>query len=127
MPTLTICDAFIDLSRVLAALGNRASDALWQITSGDEPFWAMGESSGRLDDLVKSGSRISGKALSILAEGVEQVVWGEFRAYDGLATKPSFIVRAIDSTCYEIETSDPSIVKSIEATFEDVRLPPRHR
>ncbi len=34
---------------------------------------------------------------------------------------PVFIVRAIDSSFYEVATNDPHVLQNLKATFRDVR------
>ncbi|MFD1304200.1 hypothetical protein, partial [Methylobacterium marchantiae] len=85
-------------------------------------FDATGEQAGRLEELATSGRRIKGDRLRDLANGTQQVIWGEFQAYaDASATVPVFMVPAIDSSFYEVATNDPRVLQNLRATFRDVR------
>ncbi|MCP1539620.1 hypothetical protein [Methylorubrum extorquens] len=114
-----------DLRHVLAALGAQAIACSW-IVSGvaayDEAFDATGEQVRRLEELAASGRRIKGDRLRDLADGTQQVIWGEFQAYaDANAAVPVLIVRAIDSSYYEVATNDPRVLQNLRAAFRDVR------
>ncbi|NEU13214.1 hypothetical protein G3T14_13865 [Methylobacterium sp. BTF04] len=114
-----------DLRHILAALGAQAIECWWMISGVavyDEAFDATGEQAGRLEELAASGRRIKGDRLRDLANGTQQVIWGEFQGYvDASATVPVLIVRAIDSTFYEVATNDPRVLQNLKATFRDVR------
>jgi hypothetical protein len=115
-----------DLRHILAALGAQAIECSWTmsgVAAYDAAFDATGEQAGRLEKLATSGRRIKGDRLRDLANGTKQVIWGEFQAYaDASATVPVFIVRAIDSSFYEVATNDPRVLQNLRATFRDVRL-----
>lgn len=114
-----------DLRHILAALGTQAIEYSWMVSgvaAYDAAFDATGEQAGRLDELATSGRRIRGDRLRDLANGTQQVIWGEFQAYaDASATVPVLIVRAIDSSFYEVATNDPYVLQNLRATFRDVR------
>lgn len=114
-----------DLRHILAALGAQATEGSWMVSgvaAYDEAFDATGEQAGGLEELAASGRRIKGDRLRDLANGTQQVIWGEFQAYaDASATAPVFILRAIDSSFYEVATNDPHVLQNLKATFRDVR------
>ncbi len=114
-----------DLRDILAEMGSRAVDACWEISdvaSYGEELDATGDGAGRLESLAISTTRIAGAELIELAKNISQVIWGEFRAYDERrADTPWAIIRAIDSSFYEVSSSDPSVIGQIRATFADVR------
>src|SRR5690349_2826959 len=108
-----------DLRDVLSALGERATFSRWQITpltasTGLNEVMVTGEAAAdRLEEVSRSGERIPGALLQQLARDVVQVIWGEFRAYDGLERKPWVIVRAIDSSWFEVETEAVDALQSL--------------
>jgi hypothetical protein len=115
----------IDLRDIPAAIGSRAVDAYWKIgdvADHSEHLDATGDGADQLERLAKSHERIGGAELIALAKGVCQIIWGEFRAYDDrLSNAPWVIIRAIDSSFYEVTTSDPRLIADIRAAFLDVR------
>jgi hypothetical protein len=114
-----------DMRHILAALGAQAIECSWMVSgvaAYDAAFDATGGQAGRLEELATSGRRIKGDRLRDLANGTQQVIWGEFQAYtDASATVPVLIVRAIDSSFYEVATNDSYVLQNLRATFRDVR------
>lgn len=127
MPILRIHDAqpggglAFDLRDILAVLQPRAGNAEWEVYHADEEFWVTGEDTRAIEALVGSGERVPGKTLSSLANEIHQVIWGEFRAFDGAAAKPWVIVRAIDSSYFEIETDDDALAALVQQHFNVVQ------
>ena len=118
----------LDLGDLLRLLAPRSLEARWVISTvkgskpGDEWFEATGEGGGRLEELAQHNGNLSGSDLATLAQNTQQVIWGEFV---GSAPKQSdkrwVIIRAIDSTFYEIDTDDEAVLNRIRSTYRDVR------
>ncbi len=131
MPTLRIHDLergalTFDLSDLLLLLKPSSMKATWMVSSvkSSDPsqtwFEAVGDGAEQLEGLADTGVRISGAELAILAANTRQVIWGQFTAF--LADRDEWVtVRAIDSTFYEITTSDKTVLNAIEAAFDDAR------
>lgn len=119
----------VDLDRILNLLSPRSTKARWTVSAvravhtEQEWFDATGDGGEALDALANKGLPLSGHELSEIAQRTVQVIWGEFTAAlpDALHT-PWITVRAIDSSFYEIITSDESVLKIVLSTFKDVRL-----
>jgi hypothetical protein len=133
MPTLQIHDlepqrvAVVDPRLVLPMLGERATRASWQVAGVarfNEPLFATGAGATHLEALSQSLKRVLGVLLSQIFGQVEQVIWGEFAAYDDGEGTPWVILRAIDSSWCEVETDDVSILDRVRKTFADVRMDP---
>ncbi|MDH6669128.1 UNVERIFIED_ORG: hypothetical protein M2442_005198, partial [Methylorubrum zatmanii] len=105
--------------------GTQAIECSWMVSgvaAYDADFDATGGQAGRLDQLATSGRRIKGDRLRDLANGTQQVICGEFQAYaDASTTVPVLIVRAIDSSFYEVAADDTHVLQNLKATFRDVR------
>lgn len=134
MATLRICDAkehllVLDLRDLLRVLAPRSLRATWTVstvksssTPGDEWFEATGEGGEKLEALAQEDTCIAGADLSALANKTRQVIWGEF--VGSLPSKPDekwVIIRAVDSTFYEITTFDETVLDLITSSFNDVR------
>ena len=134
MATLRIYDVkdqvlALDLRDVLRLLAPRSLQTSWTVSSvksskpGHEWFEATGESSAQLEALAEKNSRISGTELLALADNTQQVIWGEFT---GSTPNPPgsiwVVIRAADSTFYEIETADETVLNKIISTYKDIRL-----
>jgi hypothetical protein len=109
------------LKDILALLRPGSDSAEWEIDHADEEFWAAGEDVREIEALAGSGKQVSGEALRSLVDSLHQVIWGEFRAFDGSASSPWVIVRAIDSSYFEIETDDDVVVDLVRRHFNNVQ------
>lgn len=133
MATLKIFDLeghvlSLDLRDLLQLLTPQSLQANWIISTvksskpGYEWFEATGEGGERLEALAQVNARLSGTDLAVLAENTRQVIWGEFvGSAPAVSDKRWVIIRAIDSTYYEIETNDEGVLNKISSTYKDVR------
>jgi hypothetical protein len=133
MATLRIYDLrqnalALDLHDIIRVLAPRSLQAIWTISTvkssepGHEWFEATGEMGEKLEALAQEDTRVPGSKLAALAEKTRQVIWGEF--VGSLASKPDekwIIVRAVDSTFYEVTTLDETVLNAIRTSFQDVR------
>jgi hypothetical protein len=132
MATLKIYDTkeralAFDLRDLLDLLAPRSLHAEWRISAVksphlfDEMFEATGEGGDKLELLAQRNERISGPDLAALAKRTRQVIWGEF--VGSLPTAPTewVTIRAVDSTFYEIATSDEEVLEKVRSAFKDVR------
>ena len=77
-----------------------------------------------LEQLAASGSPVSGTALSEAAHAAWQVIWGQFVATLPEQSDAWVVIRAIDSTFYEVTSSDEAVLFAIRSTYKDVRVAP---
>lgn len=93
-----------------------------------DEYFMIAEPSGvqfeRLDVLARNRSTVSGAALVELANAVWQVIWGEFTAVLPQEDAIRVTIRAIDSTFYEVTTTDDAVLHKIKSTYKDVRVAP---
>lgn len=113
-----------DLKEILSALGARGVALHWTIgdvASRGVAFDATGEGAAALEELVKSGERVTGSRLAQIAETVQQVIWGEFKGYEGnQAVMPYVIVVAFDSSWWEIQTASALLLDRVAKAFSRV-------
>lgn len=128
MKTIRIYDLIdatlnFDLPQILAMLNPLKPDALWQVRSvedGDYRYFdAHGSGAEQLEALEQSGDLTSGKMLAEMAKDLDQVIWGQFVAQSGEVQW--LVLRAIDSTFFEITTADERVLRLMSDRFEDVR------
>ncbi|UVC10644.1 hypothetical protein IHQ71_08695 [Rhizobium sp. TH2] len=115
-----------DLRDVLALLAPRSLEAAWSLSAVDAgfpSFDATGPGGERLEAMAQTGEPVSGKALMAAAQDTVQVIWGAFTAYlPAIHGRQWVIIRAIDSSFYEIITDDREVVSKIEARFNAVNF-----
>jgi hypothetical protein len=116
-----------DLRDLLALLKPQSLQADWVIfpvksdASGYEWFEATGEHGDTLEKLANEARRLSGSQLARIAKNTHQVIWGQFSGLYAGTDDPWVTIQAIDSTFYEVITSDEAVLKTIRSTFRDVR------
>jgi predicted kinase len=89
----------------------------------DEWFEATGEGGVQLEGLAQDNAQLSGSDLASLAENTRQVIWGEFVGRPpGQSDKTWVVIRAVDSTFYEVNTDDETVLSKMSSTYKDVRV-----
>ena len=133
MATLRICDLkehvlALDLKDLLRLLAPRSFEASWVVSTvksskpEHEWFEATGEGGEQLEALAQDNARLSGSDLAALADNTRQVIWGEFVASVPMQSDKTWvIIRAVDSTFYEIDTDDETVLSKVNSTYKDVR------
>lgn len=92
----------IDLRQILTALGEKAIECHWLI-EGVEAFGPKAEKMHELSDMRAS---VTGDVLVELANEVSQVIDGKFSAFESDAETPWLVVSAVDSSAYDITSTD---------------------
>lgn len=122
----------LDLRDLIDLLAPRSLKASWIVSPVSVKYPTMARDfdqfeavprtgADHLQILAASGATISGEVLSQYAHQTRQVIWGQF-----VATLPEQMdawvtIRAIDSTFYEVTTSDEAVLAKIRSTYRDVR------
>jgi hypothetical protein len=113
-----------DLKEIFAALGPRGLTAYWtvgDVASRGGALDATGEGAVALERLAESGERIIGSRLAQIADSVHQVIWGEFKGYDDkLADIPRLVVIAFDSSWWEIQSAEVTLLDRVAKAFDRV-------
>jgi hypothetical protein len=112
----------LDLRDLVDLLAPRSLEASWTVSPIGDQFEAVSRASDdQLRALATSGASVSGTILAQYARKTDQVIWGQF-----VATLPEqmdawITISAIDSTFYEVTTSDEAVLAKIRSTYKDVR------
>lgn len=107
----------IDLRHVVDLLGIRGIQSQWLVSG----VWATGEQEpSELKQISNAETSISGQELSRMANGVYQVIDGEFAGFENGSDQPWIVIRAVDSSFYEVLSSDQHVLGMIRDSFSDV-------
>lgn len=107
-----------DLKDILQLAGGRAIKSRWKLTRVE----ASGKQSAEdLHRLCDSGTIVEGQALANLAADVWQVIDGQFEAFDDCAKSPWLVIHAVDSTAYDVQSNDESLLERLRTHFRSVR------
>ena len=127
MTTLRIFDLeggalALDLRDLMRLLAPASLHSTWTITSTEEGFEAIGKGGVRLEELAEIDAQVSGGELLDLAEDTVQVIWGEFIGMAPGAPHQKWVtMRAIDSSYWEIITSDEVVLEKVRTAYADVQ------
>jgi len=106
----------VNLIDILYLLGISAKESEWDI-SGLE---CLGLTADELHQIADNRLRISGTALLKLAAQLTQVINGVFVGYQKGTQEPWIIVRAVDSSAYDVESSREGVLESMRQNFQEV-------
>lgn len=142
MTTLRIYDSrehalALDLRDLIDLLSPRSLEASWRVSPVKLNYPQLGRSiaefmmtgpgkpgEDRLEQLAASGSSVSGATLSEAARAAWQVIWGQFVATFPEQNDTWVVIRAIDSTFYEVTSADEAVLNAIRSAYKDVRVAP---
>jgi hypothetical protein len=105
-----------DLREVLACLGEEASCREWTC----QGLECAGDGTEDLDEIERESRAISGTRLCDLAGRINQVIWGEFYGRQPHEKNASLIVKAIDSTLWEV-FGDEKCLSLVRTRFTSVK------
>jgi hypothetical protein len=130
-----------DLRDILAALGERVVGWQWCVLSDFEAY-GSGENLAAMTDVIwrarPGGIWLTAPAFVGLAHDIDQTIDGEFQAFPlalGVSTIPldelhapfpqsraELVIRAVDSTLFEVYAKHREDVERIQAHFSDVTV-----
>jgi hypothetical protein len=105
-----------DLKEIIECLREEVLAREWRV----EGVESTGTRSDELESLEGSNCTISGLHLYALTEGINQIIWGTFSGKLPTEAADSLIIKAIDSTLWEVFACSASLAK-VQASFRDVR------
>jgi hypothetical protein len=105
-----------DLRHILALLGPEGRDSAWQVRGVE----CMGEASDELETVSERQAVIPGRDLYDLASKIHQVIDGEFAGYRLGDPRPWIVIRAVDSSGFDVFTDDERVQKAIGDRFHEV-------
>ena len=125
----------LDLRDLIGLLAPRSLEASWTVSrvvlhdpaldhSFDEFMIAGRGAPGEdlLEKFAAGGSPVSGALLSKAAHETTQVIWGQFVGTLPGKSDTWIVIRAIDSTFFEVTSSDGAVLNAIRSVYKDVRM-----
>lgn len=112
----------IDLKDILKLIGDKGLESVWTLHGIES---VNGEFADEMHRLSDAGIAISGARLRVLADNIMQVIDGEFRGATDTVSDPWVLIRAVDSSAFDVCTNDGDLLKRIEVNFSEVMEIPR--
>ncbi len=106
----------VSLSDLLAVLQTTIKDSVWTCDYVE----STGKASVELHRVCDRKSKLDSESLARLASGLDQVIDGTFSAFRAHQSRPWLIIRAVDSSAYEVETDDAQLLESFRTRFQRV-------
>ena len=110
----------VDLQHILDLFAERTVQSRWRASD----VWATGQETGEaaqeLEALSDGQTFIAGEHLSRLAHRLVQVIDGEFSGFERSSDSPWIIIRAVDSSFYEVFSTEPAVLDTILSSFQKV-------
>jgi hypothetical protein len=107
-----------DLRDVLAALGDRALTSRW--SARDLNYTSKDERDVAVMETMAAGQAVNGRDLASGIEQLRQVIDGEFVATEADRESPWVIVRAVDSSWWEVVSHDADVRVAIRKRFRQI-------
>jgi hypothetical protein len=107
----------VDLIDILRLLGPSAENAEWRMGALEA---AGGAAADELHQLADTGVRVPGRTLLQLATEGTQVIDGVFTGYRTGDNDPWVIIRAIDSSAFDVQTEDTEVLARMRERFRNV-------
>ena len=105
-----------DLFDILTQIGDSIEDSEWVISEVE----CFGEAADEIDRLAENQSKVPGIQLLDLASNVTQIIDGVFTGYRLGEDTPWMIIQAIDSSEYEVFSTDRKLLDRIHDRFRCV-------
>ena len=105
-----------DLIDILRVLGSRIESSRWKVHGLE----VTGRSADRLYEISDNGRVINGNELIAIATDLLQTIDGEFEAFDNSSPEPWLVIRAVDSSEFDVECDDPWVHQKLIESFTDI-------
>jgi hypothetical protein len=111
----------IPLVELLELLGERGRHSTWRLRGLEV---SPSESAERWHSLSNTGRAVSGNELVALAREEAQLIDGELEGWQGEGQRPWVVIRAIDSTSWDLLCEDQRVLDEALQRFENATLLP---
>ena len=108
-----------DLIDILCQFEIETKLSVWRV----ERLECLGRNAERLHSLADRDVRIPGDQLMDIARGLLQTIDGDFSAYQPGTERCWLRLRAVDSTCFVIESND-EIIQRVKSRFANAKNSP---
>lgn len=107
-----------DLAQVLAALGDRVAASSWR--ARELSYVSQNDAEIEPLERLRAGALVSGADLLDSLPRLIQVIDGEFEGFELDGEPPWVVVRAVDSSWWEVHAERPEVLAAVRAWFHSV-------
>jgi hypothetical protein len=106
-----------DLRDILAVIGEPVRKSRWRCYD----LWFTAKRNEKFSEFRESRLKLTGDELMQFAFEIHQTIDGRFEATgEGAAKKPWLVIKAVDSSWFEVWTSKPKIIEKLKERFQIV-------
>jgi hypothetical protein len=120
-----------DLKEVLQTISSLTGNLSWtvhDVSDYGENLEITGPASAAFESTRDLHGSLTNKELVELASKTEQCIWAEFQGRESRTKNEcSLIIRAIDSSFWEVESENLEVLLLLEKRFENTELVKAHR
>ncbi len=109
------CLAF-DLIDLVKLMQSKAEQSRWTVRRLE----CTGKTAEDLYRISDCGTVITGQVFRRLVEGLDQVIDGTFEGFLNEETNPWVRITAVDSSAFDVESSDESLLDRLKTRFKSV-------
>ncbi|MGH2415075.1 MAG: hypothetical protein ACRDEA_15565, partial [Microcystaceae cyanobacterium] len=106
----------VDLIDILHQINSLVEESEWEISEVE----CLGKDADKLHQLSDTNERVSGHILLPVAANLAQVIDGVFAGYRKGESQPWIIIEAVDSSAYDVYTSDEVVLAQLRQAFKQV-------
>ena len=105
-----------DLKDLASILPFFSDDFEWEVANLE----SIGPAADELSQVSDTGVRLSGQRLAALASSVTQVIDGEFVCFQAGTGNVEAILRAVDSSAFDVLSERHDVLEDLRRRFRDV-------
>lgn len=107
-----------DLRDILEVIGEIADETEWALRDVECMGGAAADDMHRASE---TGTRVKGTRLREMSRGVDQVIDGTFAGFHAGDQQPWVVIRAVDSTAFDVICDNPQVIENLRARFRETR------
>ncbi|MBP0021155.1 MAG: hypothetical protein J7647_26835 [Cyanobacteria bacterium SBLK] len=107
----------VDLFEILTQIGSLVEESEWYLADLE----CFGESAEEMMDLADNKTHISGQKMLELSAQLTQIIDGIFTGHQQDREHPWIVIQSIDSSAYEVFSTDQTTLSNIKQHFKNVR------
>jgi hypothetical protein len=115
----------INIRKIIEAMQGVLEEVSWEVHEVEEygdQFDVVGPNEPKFVRLLEGRRRISTKDLLKLADGQNQLIWIELHGFRMRDSESSIMVRAIDSTWFDVTVENEEVAAQLQKTFGETEI-----
>jgi|GEM_PF-4986275 len=115
----------VSLRSILQALEKSVDEFYWQICGVAEygcQFEVVGKAAPDFERLKRDKTKLDTEKLRALCKREHQLIWAELCGHQQSETIPSVVIRAIDSSWFDVSTDNEAVIDNLKIAFKYTQI-----